>query len=326
MRALVCSELGTAESLAIQDVDEPRPGPGEVLIEVHAASLNFPDTLVIGGKYQHQPELPFIPGSEAAGVVVQLGEGVENVRPGDRVMTAGMTGAFAEKLCRPATDLTLMPDSMPFETGAGFLVTYGTSYFALKQRAALQAGETLLVLGAAGGVGLAAVDLGKAMGATIIAAASTEEKLDLACRSGASLRINYSHQPLKESVKSLTGGRGADVVYDPVGGDLSEQALRATAWDGRFLVVGFAAGSIPKIPLNLPLLKNNAIVGVMYGPWAQRDPEGKQQNISELLELYSSGRLCPLVTQLFELEQFREAFDTLTGRRAQGKVVFRLRP
>jgi len=324
MRAIVCNELGPAECLAVEDIEDPRPGPGEALIEVHAAGLNFPDTLVISGKYQLRPELPFIPGGEAAGIVTQLGEGVNNIKQGDRVMTAGMTGAFAEKLSRPATELIPMPGSMPFEIAAGFLVTYGTSYYALKQRAALQAGETLLVLGAAGGVGLAAVDLGSAMGAKVIAAASSEEKLDLACRTGASIRINYSRQPVKETVKSVTEGRGADVVYDPVGGDLSEQALRATGWDGRFLVVGFASGVIPKIPLNLPLLKNNAVVGVMYGPWTQRDPKGMQQNIRELFELYSTGKLQPQVTQLFELEQYREAFDTLTGRRAQGKVVFRV--
>lgn len=326
MRAIVCSELGPAEALAVREIEEPRPAPGEVLIEVHAAGLNFPDTLVISGKYQVRPELPFIPGGEAAGIVVGLGEGVLNFKPGDRVMTAGMMGAFAEKLCRPATELVTIPDHMPFEIAAGFLVTYGTSYFALKQRAALQAGEILLVLGAAGGVGLAAVDLGSAMGATVIAAASSEEKLDLACSTGAGLRLNYSDLPVKETIKSLTGGRGADVVYDPVGGGLSEQALRATAWDGRFLVVGFASGVIPKIPLNLPLLKNNAVVGVMYGPWTQRDPEGMQQNLRELLEFYSTGKLNPRATQLFELEQYEEAFATLTGRRAQGKVVFRIKP
>jgi NADPH2:quinone reductase len=324
MRAIVCRELGSADALAVEDVEDPRPGPGEALVEVHAAGLNFPDTLVISGGYQHRPDLPFIPGGEAAGVVVEVGEGVDKIRPGDRVISMGMLGAFAEKLCRPAGELIRMPDGMPFETGAGFLVTYGTSYFALKQRAGLQPGETLLVLGAAGGVGLAAVDLGSAMGATVIAAASTEEKLDLACRTGASMRINYSREPVKETVKSLTEGRGVDVVYDPVGGELSEQALRATGWNGRFLVVGFAAGSIPKIPLNLPLLKNNAVVGVMYGPWTQRDPAGAQQNIAELLELYSNGKLRPQTTQLFELEQYREAFETLTGRRAQGKVVFRM--
>ena len=326
MRAIVCNELGPAETLIVEEMAEPTPRPGEVVIEVHAAGLYFPDTLVISGKYQFKPELPFIPGGEAAGVVVRIGEGVHNFKPGDRVMTAGMMGAFAEKLCRPAADLIPMPGDMPFVTAAGFLVTYGTSYFALKQRAALQAGETLLVLGAAGGVGLAAVDLGSAMGARVIAAASSEEKLDLACRTGASLRVNYGDQPLKEAVKTLTEGRGADVVYDPVGGDLSEQALRATAWDGRFLVVGFASGVIPKIPLNLPLLKNNAVIGVMYGPWMQRDPQGMQQNIKELFDLWSAGKLQPQASQLFQLDQYREAFATLTGRRAQGKVIFQVKP
>lgn len=324
MRAIICEELGSAEALAVKEVEEPRPGPDEALVEVHAAGLNFPDTLIISGKYQHRPDLPFVPGGEAAGVVLEVGERVENVKPGDRVITVGMIGAFAEKLCRPACELVPMPENMPFETGAGFLITYGTSYFALKQRAELQPRETLLVLGAAGGVGLAAVDLGHAMEATVIAAASTEEKLDLACRTGASLRINYNREPLKETVKSLTDGRGVDVVYDPVGGDLSEQALRATGWNGRFLVVGFAAGAIPKIPLNLPLLKNNSIVGVMYGPWTQRNPKGAQQNIEELLDFYSNDKLRPQVSQIFELEQYQEAFETLTGRRAQGKVVFRM--
>jgi NADPH2:quinone reductase len=324
MRAIICKELGPAKKLALEEIEAPCPGPGEVLMQVHAAGLNFPDTLVIEGKYQFRPELPFIPGGEASGVVLECGEGVDAFQPGDRVMTAGMTGAFAEKLCRPARDLTLMPDNMPFETAAGFLVTYGTSYYALKQRAQLQAGETLLVLGAAGGVGLAAVDLGSAMGAKVIAAASSEEKLDLACRTGASLRVNYNEQPMKETVKSLTDGQGANVVYDPVGGELSEQALRATAWDGRFLVIGFASGTIPKIPLNLPLLKNNALVGVLYGAWAQREPHQMQQNIKELLELYESGQLRPLVTQVFGMEQVEEAFTTLIERRAQGKVVIRM--
>jgi NADPH2:quinone reductase len=326
MRALLCKEFGPADALVIEKIDDPVPQKGEVLIDVHAAGLNFPDTLAISGKYQVRSSLPFIPGGEAAGEVVAVGAGVEAFGVGDRVMTTGITGAFAQKVCRPAGELTRMPRNMSWETGAGFLVTYGTSYYALKQRAQLRAGETLMVLGAAGGVGLAAVDIGSAMGATVIAAASSEEKLDVASAAGAALRINYSRQSLKEEAKSLTSGRGADVVYDPVGGDFSEQALRATAWDGRFVVVGFAAGTIPKIPLNLPLLKNNSIVGVLYGGWTQHDPAGMQQNISELLEMYAGGKLQPLTTEVFELDDYKEAFATLTGRRAKGKVVFSLKP
>ena len=324
MRALICKELGPASSLVLEETEDPRPREDEVLIEVRAAGLNFPDTLAISGKYQIRPDLPFIPGGEVAGIVVGHGSNAKGVMIGDRVMTAGMTGAFAEKVCRPADQLVHMPDAMPYETGAGFLVTYGTSYYALKQRAQLQAGETLLVLGAAGGVGLAAVDLGKAMGARVIAAASSQEKLDVATEVGADLTINYIEQPLKESVKALTQGRGADVVYDPVGGPYSEQALRATGWDGRFLVVGFAAGDIPKMPLNLPLLKNNSIVGVLYGGWVQKNPTAMHQNIAEMLALYESGNLHPLTTQAFALDQYADAFETLTGRRAKGKVIFRM--
>jgi NADPH2:quinone reductase len=238
---------------------------------------------------------------------------------------SGAHGAFAEKAVKKADELIALPDAMDFKTGAGFLATYGTSYYALKQRAQLQAGETLLVLGAAGGVGLAAVDIGSALGARVIATASNEEKLDVACQAGAAERINYENENLKERVKELTNGRGADVVYDPVGGDLSEQALRATGWDGRFLVIGFAAGEIPKIPLNLCLLKNNSIVGVFYGAWLARDPAAHAANVAELFTLYEDGKLAPLVTQVFPLDEFVEAFATLTERRARGKVIFKVR-
>jgi len=309
----------------VGETAEPVAGSGEALIEISAAALNFPDTLAISGKYQVRPELPFIPGGEAAGTIIGLGPDVEEYRIGERVMWAGMIGAFAERICIPASELIRVPDTMPSETAAGFLVAYGTSYYALKQRARLQPGETLLVLGAAGGVGLAAVDLGKVMGARVIAAASSSEKLAVAAGAGADQTINYVDQPLKETVKSMTGGRGADVVYDPVGGPFSEQALRATGWDGRFLVVGFAAGEIPKVPLNLPLLKNNSIVGVLYGGWTQNNPADMRENIAELLAFYSSGKLHPLTSQSFELEQYVEAFDALTNRRAKGKVIFRIK-
>jgi len=326
MRALLCRELGPAESLVIGTVPDPEPGPGEAVVDIHAAGLNFPDTLVIGGKYQIRPDLPFIPGGEAAGTVSAIGRGAQGLEIGDRVIAMGATGAFAEKICKPAAELIKLPDSMDFLTAAGFHAAYGTSYHALKQRARLQPGETLLVLGAAGGVGLAAVDIGGAMGARVIAAASTEEKLEVARRQGAALSINYGEQSLKEQAKMLSGGKGVDVVYDPVGGELSEQALRATGWGGRFLVIGFASGAIPQIPLNLPLLKSSSIVGVFYGAWTQREPAAMRQNIRELFAMFEEGKINPLVSQVFELEEYVEAFATLTGRRAQGKVILRIRP
>ena len=325
MRALLCKELGTADKLMLEETADPEPGKGEALVEVHAASLNFPDTLIIEGKYQIRPELPFSPGGEAAGIVSAVGKGVDDVAPGDRVIALTGHGAFADKLVAPAADLLPMPASMDFLVASAIGTTYGTSYYALKQRAALQAGETLLVLGAAGGVGLAAVELGNAMGARVIAAASTAEKLDVACEAGAEMRVNYSEESLKDSVKALTNGRGADVVYDPVGGELSEAALRATGWNGRFLVIGFATGDIPRIPLNLTLLKNNAVVGVFWGAWCQRDPQGSQRNFAEIFDLIERGVVKPKVTQVFAIEDYVEAFATLTGRRAKGKVVLRFR-
>ena len=325
MRALRCNELGSAESLVVETLPDPEPGAGEVIVTLHAAGLNFPDTLAIAGQYQLRPELPFTPGGEGAGTISALGEGVTEWQVGDRVLVSGAFGAFAEKICKPTGEIVAMPKSMDFTTGAGFLAAYGTSYYALKQRANLQPGETLLVLGAAGGVGLAAVDLGNALGARVIAAASTAEKLDLACRAGATERINYAEQTLKDQVKMLTEGRGVDVVYDPVGGALSEQALRATGWNGRFLVIGFAAGEIPRIPLNLCLLKSNAVVGVFYGAWMQREPDAHQQNVAELFDLFTAGKIKPITTQTFALDDYVAAFATLTERRAQGKVIFALR-
>ena len=325
MRALVCHELGPAEKLRIDEVDDPRLAAGEVVVDVHAAGLNFPDSLIIAGGYQIRPELPFTPGAEAAGRISAVGDGVEKWSVGDRVIVRGAYGAFAEKVVRKAAELVALPDSMDYVTGAGFCAAYGTAYYALKQRARLASGETLLVLGAAGGVGLAAVDIGAAMGANVIAAASTDDKLDVAAGAGASAGINYSEEDLKERVKSLTDGRGADVVFDPVGGAYSEPALRATGWGGRFLVIGFAAGDIARIPLNLCLLKSNAIVGVFFGAWAARDPAGYAQNIDEMFVMHASGKLSPLVTQQFPLDDYVEAFATLTGRKARGKIVFRLR-
>lgn len=322
MRALQCQELGTADKLVVATLDTPKPGPGQVLIDIAAAGLNFPDTLVIAGKYQEKHEVPFIPGGEASGTISAVGEGVEHLKVGQRVIAMTRIGAFAEQALAPIQAVLPMPDEMEFTTGAGFVTTYGTSYHALKQRAKLQAGETLLVLGAAGGVGLAAVELGRAMGATVIAAASSDEKLQVAKEAGATHLVNYSDTDLKKAVKELTDGKGVDVVYDPVGGDLAEQAIRATAWDGRFLVVGFASGTIPSIPLNLPLLKGLHIVGVFWGSWVSQFPKDSVGNMMELFEFHAKGELKPRVTQVFGLDQAAEAFAVLTGRRAIGKVVF----
>lgn len=321
MKAILCKAFGPAESLVIEELPDPQPGAGEVVIDVHAAGINFPDTLIIQGKYQLKPPFPFCPGNEAAGVVAAIGDGVDGFAVGDRVIAIGMHGAFAEKMRVTTSSLIPMPDNMDFPAAAGFSTTYGTSYYALKQRAQLVPGETLLVLGAAGGVGLTAVELGRLMGANVIAAASTQDKLDVACAAGAQSRINYSTEDLKARAKELTDGRGVDVVYDPVGGELAEQALRATGWGGRYLVIGFASGTIPKMPLNLTLVKGSSIVGVFWGAWAMRDPAASAQNFAELLRYYADGKIKPYVSEVFPMENYVEAFNCLVERRAKGKVI-----
>jgi len=324
MRAVLCTEYGTQDKLSIAEVQDVAAGPGQVTIDVKAASLNFPDLLVIQGLYQHRPTPPFVPGAEAAGVVSEVGEGVTSVAPGQRVMAVGVEGAFAERWVVDASSVVPMPDDMPFETAAALTLAYGTSYHALKQRAALKAGETLLVLGAAGGVGSAAVEIGKTMGAVVIAAASTEDKLAFCRELGADETINYSTQSLKDRTKELTSGRGADVIYDPVGGDLSEQAFRAIAWKGRHLVVGFTTGDIPKIPWNLPLLKGASIVGVYWGSFTKHEPAENIANGAELFELLASGSLKPRVSDVFALDEYRQAFDVMASRGARGKVVLKV--
>ncbi len=321
MRAVRCVELGPADRLQLQDVPDPTPGPGEVVIDVQAAALNFPDTLIIQGKYQFQPDVPFTPGGEAAGVVAAVGDGVSDVTVGSRVLSVGIHGAFAEKWVVPASGLMPMPERLTYVEAAAFGLTYGTSYYALKQRAQLQPGETLLVLGAAGGVGASAVEIGKAMGATVIAAASTREKLAFASEMGADHTINYLDGDLRARIDELTDGRGVDVVYDPVGGDYSEPALRSMAWNGRFLVIGFAAGAIPSIRLNLALLKGVSIVGVFWGSWVGKDPAASAENFAELFEMVASHQLHPRVTDVFPLAEYEAAYNALTGRRARGKVV-----
>jgi len=321
MRAVICRELtGLAGLEHVTDWPEPQAGPGEVVVGVKAAALNFPDVLMIQGLYQEKPPLPFVVGTEMAGEVVAVGEGVSQFAPGDRVVAAcGRT--LAERVAVKASLLLPAPRGLGFEAAAGICITYFTTLHALKQRAALQPGESLLVLGAAGGVGTTAVELGKEMGARVIAAASTDEKLELARSLGAEHLINYTTQDLRERIKEITGGRGVDVVYDPVGGALAEPALRSMAWKGRYLVIGFAGGDIPRIPLNLPLLKGCSIVGVFWGSFAQRERDVQRQNVAELWAMFESGRLKPVVGETHALADYAAAFESLGGRRARGKVV-----
>ena len=317
MKALVCKELGLADKLElVEDWPDPELGEHDVLINVQAAGLNFPDVLIIQGKYQIQPELPFIPGGECSGVVEAVGAKVTRFKAGDKVLSMGASGAFCEKIAAHEYAVFPMPEGLSFEQAAGISITYFTSYYALKQRADIQPGETLLVLGAAG-----AIELGKLMGAKVIAAASSDEKLELCKQLGADEVINYTDTSLKDAVKELTNGKGVDVVYDPVGGDYAEPAIRSMAWKGRYLVIGFASGPIPKIPLNLTLLKGCSLVGVFWGRFSGEEPEQNIQNIGELWELFSSGKISPVVTDSFPFEQYEEAFNCLIERRARGKVI-----
>ncbi len=322
MKAVVCKELGMPDKLSLEmDWPVPEVGDHDVLIEVKAAGLNFPDVLIIQGKYQIQPELPFIPGGECSGVVSAIGSAVTRFKVGDKVISMGASGAFCELLSVNENAAFPMPKGLSFEQAAGISITYFTSYYALKQRANLQAGETLLVLGAAGGVGTTAIELGKLMGAKVIAAASSEEKLALCKKLGADEVINYNEVSLKDTVKELTGGKGVDVVYDPVGGDYADPAIRSMAWKGRYLVIGFASGPIPKIPLNLALLKGCSIVGVFWGRFTGEEPELNKQNIAELWELFAAGKISPVVTDRYSIDDYEAAFNCLIERRARGKVI-----
>ncbi|WP_312451366.1 NADPH:quinone oxidoreductase family protein [Stutzerimonas nitrititolerans] len=326
MKAVLCKAFGPAENLVVEDLDSPQIKKGEVLLDVHAAGVNFPDTLIIEGKYQFKPPFPFSPGGEAAGVVAAVGEKISHLKVGDRVMALTGWGSFAEQVAVSGQNVLPIPTEMDFTTAAAFSMTYGTSMHALKQRANLQPGETLLVLGASGGVGLAAVEIGKAMGARVIAAASTNEKLEIARKAGADELINYSEASLRERLKELTDGQGVDVIYDPVGGKLFEEAFRSIAWNGRMLVVGFAAGGeIPALPANLPLLKGASLIGVFWGAFAQRQPQDNAANFKQLFAWYAEGKLRPLVSQTFALEQAAEAIDTLGQRKAVGKLVVKVR-
>jgi len=321
MRALVCNEYGPPESLVIEERPDPVPAAGEVLVGVRAAGINFPDVLAIAGTYQVKIPPPFIPGNEAAGIVEAVGPGVTRIKPGDRVIVTPHGGGFAEKCVAPEKLCLPLPAALDFAQGAGFTVTYATSYHAFRQCTELKAGETVLVLGAAGGVGSSAIEIAKALGTRVIAAASSEDKLQFARESGADQTINYSEVSLRDAVRELTDGKGIDVVYDPVGGELAQMALRSLAWHGRYLVIGFACGDIPAFPANLALLKEASIIGVWWGTWASRNPQESLQNMVELAAMIDENRLTPRVTERYPLEQFTGAFAAITARRAKGKVV-----
>jgi len=331
MKALQCVELGGPEKLVVNDVADPEIAEDHIIIEVKSASVNFPDVLMIQGLYQFQPPLPFIPGGESAGVVIEIGDGVEGFNIGDKVFAATGVGGICEKILAHKNNVRPIPENMDFEIAAALSVTYGTSIYALKQRANLKADETLLVLGASGGVGLATVQLGKAMGAKVIAAASTQEKVDICIENGADEGFVYpsgnldrdQQKELSNKIKELTGGLGPNVIYDPVGGTYAEPCLRSIAWDGRYLVIGFAAGAdqIPKMPLNLTLLKGCQIVGVFWGAWTGMFPAENQKNFEELFEMYKDGKINPAPSDKFTLETSAEAIAHLKDRKAKGKVV-----
>ena len=324
MKALLCKQFGPPESLVLEEVPSPRPGAGEVVISIKAASVNFPDVLIIQNKYQFKPPLPFSPGSELAGVVKEVGAGVSSVKPGDKVIAFTAFGAFAEEVKTEAVRLLPLPEGMSYEAGASFILTYGTTDHALRDRGQLTPGETLLVLGAAGGVGVAAIEIGKALGARVIACASSDDKLAVCRQHGADECINYATEDLRERIKALTPGKGVDVIYDAVGGPYSEPAFRSIAWRGRHLVIGFAAGEIPKLPLNLALLKGASVVGVFWGDFTKREPQAFAESARQLARWYRDGKLKPHVSASYPLAQAAEAMNLLASRKAKGKVVIRI--
>jgi len=328
MKALLSRAPGGPDTLVLEDVPKPRPGPGEVSIHVKACAVNYPDTLIIEDRYQFKPPRPFSPGGEVSGVVSEIGAGLSGIAPGDRVIGWCNWGGMAERLVVPAARCIPIPDIMPFDEASALMTTYGTSYYALKVRGHLKRGETVLILGAAGGVGLAAVELGKAMGAHVIAAASSDDKVEVAKQRGADIGVVYPQKlsgkedarNLTSALKQVCGDRGADVIYDAVGGDYAEAALRCIAWEGRFLIVGFPAG-IPRIPLNLPLLKSCDIVGVFWAAWIDKDPKGFAESTRDLMDFYKTNKIKPLISKRFPLERAGEAITCLASRNALGKVV-----
>jgi NADPH2:quinone reductase len=323
MKAVVCKAWGLPETLVIEDLPEATPGAGEVTIDIMSAGVNFPDVLIIQNKYQFKPALPFTPGNELAGVVRAVGDGVQGFAAGDRVFAFVPQGAFAQQIVVPAASVMKIPQTMDFDTAAALTLTYGTSHHAVVDRAQLQSGETMLVLGAAGGVGLAAIEIGKALGARVIAAASTDEKLAVCREHGADDTINYTTEDLREGIKRTTGGKGPDVIYDPVGGSYTESAFRSIAWRGRYLVIGFANGEIPKLPLNLPLLKGASLVGVFWGDFARREPEANAAGMQELMRWHAEGKVRPHISATYTLAQTSQALIDMASRKVTGKIVIR---
>lgn len=322
MKAVVCEKYGPPDSLVVKELPSPRAGAGEVVISVKAASVNFPDVLIIENKYQFKPPLPFSPGSELSGVIKEVGDGASGWTPGERVMAFTTYGAFAEEVKVEANRLVALPKKMSFEEGAAFILTYGTSDHALRDRAALKAGETLLVLGAAGGVGIAAIEIGKALGARVIACASSDDKLAVCREHGADATINYASEDLRERIQAITGNKsGVDVVYDAVGGAYTEPAFRSIAWRGRLLVVGFAAGEIPKLPLNLALLKGASVVGVFWGDFGKREPKQFAESLRQIATWYEQGKVRPHVSEKFPLAKAADALKLMAARKVKGKVV-----
>ena len=321
MRAIRCEEWGGPETLRLRDIPDPVPQKGEVLIRIHAAGVNFPDVLIIQKKYQVQPELPFTPGAEIAGEIEAVGEGVTGYKPGDRVLALCSTGGFAEKIALDAHRCVPVPDNVSFEVAAGLMLAFGTSHHAVVDRGEIKPGETILVLGAAGGVGLAAVDIAKAKGARVIAAASSAEKLEICRAHGADATINYATEDLRAAIREHTGGKGPDVIFDPVGGHLAEPAFRSIAWRGRYLVIGFAEGTIPSLPLNLPLLKGASLVGVFWGEFARREPKNQIRMMEDLFAMLARGEIRPLVSKTYTLEETADALRDMAARRVTGKIV-----
>ena len=324
MKAVLCKSFGAPDQLTVEDLASPRVKRGEVKIRVRACGVNFPDALMVQGLYQLKPSFPFSPGLEVAGDIIEVGQGVDAERVGQRIMATMMFGGFAEEVVVPQASALPMPENMSYESGAGFPLVYGTAHVALAHRARLQAGETLLVLGAAGGVGLAAVEIGKLMNSRVIAAASSAQKLALARSRGADEAINYSDENLRDRMKSLTEDRGADVIFDPVGGDIFDQAVRRIAWEGRYLVIGFASGRIPTLPVNIALLKNASLVGLFWGAYLSQDPAVVKQSFQQLLAWYSEDRLRPHIHRTYALEDAPSALEDLINRRAMGKLILTL--
>jgi NADPH2:quinone reductase len=321
MHAWLCENPTGVDAVTWKELPTPQPGAGEVLIAIKAASLNFPDLLIVQNKYQTKPPLPFVPGSEFAGVIEAVGDGVKHLKPGQAVAAFAGTGGFATHACVSAAVVMPLPPGFAFDDASAFVLTYGTTHHALVDRAALKAGETLLVLGAAGGVGTAAIQIGKAVGARVIAAASSDEKCALCREIGADETINYTSTNLRDALKTMTAGKGPDVVYDPVGGDLVEPVFRSIAWRGRYLVIGFAQGGIPSLPLNLPLLKGASIVGVFWGEFARREPQANARALGELAQWYAQGKVKPVIDQRLPMNALPQAFERMGTRQVRGKLV-----